>query len=174
MCCLHQLHPSDSGGSVSRKLLFNLPYWYIYISFTCFYNLICPSGTNWVNPKLNFTHTQVEGFTEGLFNTLLSRTPKVHFAGVSAVVLVAVQNKTAGEKSSKVLHSDFVVTFRLLKGDKCIQRGGQWNLLRLLKETLANGSHFILLWWLWEIIYYIQHKAHLINLSNQDCFFWPP
>ena len=45
-------------------------------------------------------HTQVEGFTEGLFNTWFSLTPKAHFSGLSAVVLVATQNETAGEKSS--------------------------------------------------------------------------
>lgn len=86
---------------------------------------MCPSGSNQVNPKLNLTHTQVGGFTEDLFNTWFSLTPKARFPGLSVVVLVAVQNETAGEKSSKVLHSDFVVAFMFLSGGDNTQKGGQ-------------------------------------------------
>lgn len=83
---------------------------------------MCPSGTNY--PKLNFTQTRVGGFTEGLFNTGFSLTPKARFAGLPAVVLVAAQNETAGEKSSQVRHSDFVATFMFLSGGEA-QKGGQ-------------------------------------------------
>lgn len=83
---------------------------------------MCPSGTNY--PKLNFTQTGVGGFTEGLFNTCFSLTPKTRFSGLSAVVLVAAQNETAGEKSSQVLRSDFVATFLFLSGGEA-KKGGQ-------------------------------------------------